>query len=183
MKGNVTRTQRSRGEWMHIRPAFRSSPLTKVFHDSYSNLQCTTDDGVWTLAKVNITVVELIFFAVYRAFPSTSRNVLALEEKHWWASDCGAAVELCQLSPFLPPRTLGVMTVNCQVGAQAEQLSWFYSQVATALPAEAASEQQWASCPEKWELAEKIHFHFKPQTERAMRWNNTYDGRKHRGAE
>lgn len=68
---------------MHIQPAFRSSPLTKVFHESYSNLQCTTDDGVWTLTMVNITVVELIFFAVYKAFPSTSRNVLDLEEKRW----------------------------------------------------------------------------------------------------
>lgn len=41
------------------------------------------------------------------------------------------------------------MTVNCQVGAQEEELSWFYSQVATEFQAEAASEQQRASCPEK----------------------------------
>lgn len=41
------------------------------------------------------------------------------------------------------------MTVNRQVGAQEEELSWFYSQVATELP---ASEQQRASCPEKSDI-------------------------------
>lgn len=151
MKENVTRTQRSRGGWMHIRPAFRSSPLTKVFHESCSSLQCTTDDGVRTLTKVNIAVVELIFFAAYRAFPSTSRNVLTLEEKHRWALDCASSCGAV-LSPFLPPWTAGFMAVNCQVGAQEKELRWFYSQVATALIAEAASEQQRASCPEQWDV-------------------------------
>lgn len=66
---------------MHLRPTFRSSPLTKGFDESYFNLHKTIED-VWTLTKVNITVVELIFVPVYRAFPSISRNVLALEEKH-----------------------------------------------------------------------------------------------------
>lgn len=78
------------------------------------------------------------------------------------------AAELCQLSPFLPPCTVGVMTVNCQVGAQEEELSWFDRQVATALPAEAASEQQRASCPER-ERSERLRRHLKPQTECAMR--------------
>lgn len=55
---------------------------------------------------------------------------------------------MSELSPLLPPFTLGVMTVNCQVGAQEEEFSWLYSQVATA-PAEAASEQQRESCSEK----------------------------------
>lgn len=58
-------------------------------------------------------------------------------------------MELCQLPPFLPVATVGGMTVNCQVGAQEEEFSWFYSQVAAAPPVGAASEQQRASCPEK----------------------------------
>lgn len=87
-------------------------------------------------------------------------------------------MELCQRSPFLPTQTIGVMTVNCQVGAQEEESSWFYSQVATALPADAASEQQQrASCAEKSGVRKAL---FSLQ---ALRQNDTYDGRKHRGAE
>lgn len=67
---------------MHLRPAFRSSPLTKGFLELYFNLHKTIEDGFWTLTKVNITVVELIFVPVSRASPSISRKVLALEEKH-----------------------------------------------------------------------------------------------------
>lgn len=56
---------------------------------------------------------------------------------------------MSKLSPFLPVQTVFVMAVNGQIGAQEDEWSWFYRQVATALRAEADNEQQRASWPGK----------------------------------
>lgn len=59
---------------------------------------------------------------------------------------------MSRLSPFLPMETVFLMTVNGQVGAQEDEWSWFYRQVAAALQAEAANEQQRTFWPEKREM-------------------------------
>ena len=181
LKGSVTRTQRWRGECTYSR---HLDPVHWLKCSTNRTLTCsarqTTASGHWPWWTSR--------WWSWFSLPCT-RLFHLLPEMFWtWKKSAGElwsalpALERGQLSPFLPPFTLSVMAVNCQVGAQEEELSRFYSQVATALQAEAASEQQRASCPERG-MSRRLHFPFKPQTECATRWSNTYDGGKHRGAE
>lgn len=59
---------------------------------------------------------------------------------------------MSQLSPFLPRETAFVMTVNGHVGAQEDEWSWCYRQVAAAPQREAATEQQRTLWPENKEM-------------------------------
>lgn len=72
---------------------------------------------------------------------------------------------MSQRSPFLPMDTVLVMTVNGQVGAQEDEWSWFYRQVAAGLQHESVNEQRRTYWPEEKGDEISPHFHFKPPTE------------------
>lgn len=184
--------------WGHVRPAFRSSPLTKEFSWAFLIPQTTVVNGIWMLTKLQLTVVELIFSTVHCFSSFTSTYILSLEEKHWWTSEgrhwsrgeTSRSGVLVRGVRWVNESIFSLLTNTNSFCYDSKWSGWSpRGRVELVLPSGSRSSSSWSS---QWATEdilarkkgdeESPHFHFKP-TECRKSWNSTHDGWKEWGAE